>query len=92
MSDASSVQPTSEAQTSADPTLTARRILAFAIAIALGFVTIGAGIILILKTGLDATVPISFVEIPLLPLAAFPMAMFFLIWVDYFMKTKIVVD
>lgn len=92
MSDASSVQPAADAESSADPTLTPRRVLAFIIATALGLVTVGAAIIIILKTGLDATVPISFVEIPLLPLAAFPMTMFFLIWVDYFMKTKIVVD
>ncbi|HVO72047.1 MAG TPA: hypothetical protein VMT24_18485 [Aggregatilineaceae bacterium] len=88
MSDATTNLP--EAQT--DRTLTTRRVIAFGLAIALGLITSALGILLILKAGLDATVPISFVEIPLLPLAALPLTFFFLIWVDYFMKTNILPD
>jgi hypothetical protein len=76
----------------ADPTLTARRIAAFVIAFALGLGTVGLGMIFVLKTTLGATVPLSFLELPLLPLAGLPLGFFFLIWVDYFMHTKLIPD
>ena len=90
MSDVQTTNGTTEPQR--DPTLTARRLLAFVISFALGGVVVALAILFYLKTGLDATFPISTVEIPLLPIAALPMGLFFLIWIDYFMGTKIVVD
>ncbi len=89
----SDVQPTNEAAAETkDPTLGPRRLLAVVISLVLGAVVVALGIFLILKTDLGATFPISDREVPLWPLATIPMALFFLIWIDYFMGTKIVVD
>ena len=89
MSDVQAVEPTPEA--SNDPTLGPRRVVAFVLSFALGFGTIAAGIILILHTGLGASFPMAFIpNVPLLPIAGVPMGFFFLIWVDFFMGTKIV--
>ena len=89
----SDVQPANGAgEANVDRTLTARRILVVVISFVLGAVVVALGIIFFLKTGLDATFPISSVEVPLLPLATLPMGLFFMIWLDYFMGTKIVVD
>lgn len=76
-----------------DPSLVGRRIVAFIISFALGTAVVGLLIIFYLKTGLDASFPIAFIpNVPLLPLAALPTGFFFLIWVDYFMGTKIIPD
>ncbi|MEP7285330.1 MAG: hypothetical protein ABI947_06135 [Chloroflexota bacterium] len=76
-----------------DSTLGTRRLVAFIISIVLGTATIGIGEIVLLHTNLAAAFPIAFIpEVPLLPLASIPMSFFFLIWIDYFMGTKIVVD
>ena len=80
------------ADANADRTLGPRRALVVVISFVLGAIVVALGIIFFLKTGLDATFPISSVEVPLLPLATLPMAFFFMIWLDYFMGTKIVVD
>lgn len=87
----SDVQPTNGTE-NRDATLGARRLLAVIIAAILGGITVALGIIFFLKAPLMDTIPISTVEVPLLPLAALPMSLFYLIWIDYFMGTKIVVD
>ena len=91
MSDVQAVDAIPEA--SNDPTLGPRRVVAFILAFALGFGSIAAGIILILHTGLNASFPMAFIpNVPLLPVAGLPMGFFFLIWVDFFMGTKILPD
>jgi hypothetical protein len=87
------VQPgNGTAEPTQDRTLTARRALVFVLSFALGAIVVALGIIFYLRTGLDATFPISSVEVPLWPIATLPMGFFFMIWLDYFMGTKIVVD
>ncbi len=76
-----------------DTTLGPRRILAFIISFVLGAVVIALLILIVLKANpLTATIPISTVNILLWPLATIPMGLFFLIWVDYILRTGIVVD
>ena len=87
MSDASNTETTN------DPSLAGRRIVAFIISFALGAAVVAAGIIFYLKTGLDASFPMAFIpNVPLLLVAGVPAGFFFLIWVDYFMGTKIIPD
>jgi hypothetical protein len=92
MSDVQSTNQTASESTNNDSNLGLRRLIAAVIAFTLAAVVVAAGIILYLKTGLNATFPISDREVPLWPLATLPMGLFFLIWLDYFMNTKIVVD
>ncbi len=76
-----------------DSTLVPRRILAFVISFALSAVIIALAIVIVLKADpLTATIPISTLNILLWPLATIPMGLFFLIWVDYILRTGIVVD
>src|SRR5438128_1109789 len=82
----SNVQKTEGAaadQSSGDTTLGARRLLAWIISFVLGGGVTALGILFVLKTNLFDTIPISTIELPLLPVAALPMGLFFLIWVDY---------
>jgi len=89
----SDVQPTNGTpEEKRDATLGARRLLAVLLSIILGGITVTFLILVALRAPLMDTIPISSVEIPLLPLATLPMALFYLIWIDYFMGTKIVVD
>ncbi|HRE48267.1 MAG TPA: hypothetical protein PLD47_11120 [Aggregatilineales bacterium] len=81
-----------------DTTLNARRILIWVVSIALSLPA-AASMFFILPAifgkpfiPLNARLPISFVEIPLLPLCMIPMAFFLLIWLDYFTGTKILPD
>ena len=74
-------------------TLTTRRVVAIVASIALGAVAVALAILFYLKTDpLTATLPISTLNIPLWPLATIPMSLFFLIWIDYLMGTRIVAD
>ncbi len=83
----------SPAQGTRDTTLTARRILAFVISFGLGAVVIALAIVVVLKANpFTAAIPISSVNILLWPLATIPLGLFFLIWVDYILRTGIVVD
>ncbi len=83
----------SSSEATRDSTLVPRRILAFVISFALGAVIIALAILIVLKANpLTATIPISTVNILLWPLATLPMGLFFLIWVDYILRTGIVVD
>jgi hypothetical protein len=94
-------QPPADAGTATpkqDPTLRARQLLAWVISFAVGGIGSAAGFYILPGIfgkpiiPLTARLPISFVEIPLLPLAALPAGLFVLIWVDYFMGTKILPD
>lgn len=87
----SDLQQTEETQEqTGDRTLRARRLLVWVISTLLGFVTVSAVTLFYLKAGLDATFPISTVEVNLVLVTTLPMALFFMIWLDYFMGTKIV--
>jgi hypothetical protein len=89
----SDVQPNNgAAEATDDRTLGPRRALVVVLSFALGAIVVALGILFFLKTGLDATFPISSVEIPLWPIATLPMGFFFMIWLDYFMGTRMVVD
>lgn len=90
MSDAPQTPETSERQ---DSGLGARRVVAFVISTILGTAVTAVAIITLMRTDLSASFPIAFINnVPLLPLGALPMSLFFLIWVDYFMGTKILPD
>ncbi len=76
----------------ADPTLLPRRVLVWVLSVVIGGALVALTIKFFLKTELNATVPISFVEVPLLPLATLPMALFVMIWLDALFHTRIVND
>lgn len=85
--------PNTSVATSNDSSLVARRIVAFIISFVLGFAVVGAGIITFLKTDIWASFPMAFIpNVPLFIVAGIPAGFFFLIWVDYFMGTKIIPD
>jgi hypothetical protein len=75
-----------------DPTLIPRRAVAWALAAVLGGSVVALVIRFYLRTELNATVPISFIEVPLLPLTAIPMTFFFVIWTDKLFNAKIIND
>ena len=88
----SDVPNNSEAATN-DSSLVARRIVAFIVSFALGGAAVAAGMIFYLKTDLSASFPMAFIpNVPLFLVAGIPAGFFFLIWVDYFMGTKIIPD
>jgi len=89
---AATTPPPPDAEQSKDPNLLPRRVLCWVVLALLGGTTVALGIQFILRTSLMETVPISFVEVPLLPLAAFPMTLFFMLWLDILFKSKIVND
>ena len=85
--------PNTSESTSNDPSLVGRRIVAFIISFALGGIVVALGIIFFLKTDLSASFPMAFIpNVPLFLVAGIPAGFFFLIWVDYFMGTKIIPD
>ncbi len=83
---------------SSDPTLGARRLLVLVVSFALGFVLSAAALVVFPavfnkpQVPFDAVVPISVLQLPLLPLATIPTGLLVMIWIDYFMGTKIVPD
>ncbi len=92
MTDQPTTAANSDDKPKTDPALFARRAMVWVLSALAAGTTCALVIKFFLKTELTATVPISFVEIPLLPLAAFPLTLFFMIWFDYFLKTRIVND
>jgi len=80
-----------------DPTLTLRRVMVWVVAVILAIITsafiLQFGVSLIWPNNgsipLDSTIPISFVNLPLLPLAAVPLTLFWMIWIDHFFRTRI---
>lgn len=79
------------AEAPADTTLSARRLLVWVLAFVIGGV-VSALVMVGTRIPLDATLLLSFINIPFLPLVAIPAGFFFVIWIDYFMGTKIVPD
>ena len=83
-----------------DPTLRLRQLLVWVVSVVLAVATT----IFILRIAvpavwpnngpipLDANVPISFLNLPLLPLVALPLTFLFVIWVDFFIRAKVVND
>ena len=100
MTDKPTAVPTPEADTKPDPTLVSRQLIVWGISVVAAVVSC----ILILqvivpaiwpnngKIPLDAHVPISFLDLPLVPLILVPLTLFFVIWVDYFFRAKVVND
>lgn len=74
-----------------DPTLNARRLLVWGLSFVTGVVVTALGM-LATRIPLDATLPISFLQIPMLPLTAIPAGLFFVIILDVFMGTRILPD
>lgn len=84
-------ESSSEAGERKDPTLNARRLLVWGLSFVLGVAATGLAM-LATRIPLDGTLPISFLNIPMLPLAAIPAGLFFVIILDIFMGTRIVPD
>jgi hypothetical protein len=93
MSDKPEVSAAAKPQSSekTDASLNARRLLTWAISAGTG-VVLTIIVLLLVNIPLDATLLISFVEVPFLPLAALPMVLLCFIWVDYFLGTRILPD
>ncbi len=99
MTDKPTTAPTENAAP-ADQTLQFRRILVWVIALVLALLTSFAilqfGVSLIWPNNgsipLNETFPLSFVNVPLLPLMMIPMTLFWVIWVDHFMNARVVND
>lgn len=92
MSDKPTAAQTPAPETAVDPSLFPRRVLVWVLSVLIGGSLVALGITFILRTSIFETVPISFLEVPLLPLAAFPMTLFIMIWLDVVFKSKIVND
>jgi len=100
MTDKATATPAPEAEERPDPTLRPRQILVWVISFVLAFISV----VLILQVivpaiwpnngsiPLIAYIPISFLDLPLVPLMLIPLTLFFVIWVDYFFHTRVVND
>ncbi len=81
-----------------DPVLGARRLLVWVLGFVLGGLlaalsfAVFPGLFNKPAIALNATVPISVLELPLLPLVTLPLGFLCVIWLDYFMGTKILPD
>jgi hypothetical protein len=100
MTDKATAAPTPAAETKPDPTLRPRQIMVWVISFVLSLV-FGALILQVIvpaiwpnngRIPLNATIPISFLDLPLLPLMAIPLTLFFVIWIDYFFHARVVND
>ena len=95
MSDAP-VQPAGssvpETTSSSDKTLRARQLLVIVLSFALGTVITAIFMIVFLKVGLNVTFPMSNWEFPLIVAATIPMGFLVMVWLDYFMGTKLLPD
>jgi hypothetical protein len=91
---------TPEPEGAPDPTLQPRQISVWVISFVLAFVSSWLILQVIVpaiwpnngRIPLTAYVPISFLDLPLLPLILIPLTLFFVIWVDYFFHTRVVND
>jgi hypothetical protein len=100
MTDKATTTSTPEVEAQADPTLRPRQILVWVISFVLAFLSV----VLILQVivpaiwpnngsiPLTASIPISFLDLPLVPLLLIPLTLFFVVWVDYFFHTRVVND
>ncbi|MBX3083098.1 MAG: hypothetical protein KF716_15815 [Anaerolineae bacterium] len=80
------------AASNSDKTLRARQWLVVVLSFAIGAVITAIFMIAFLKVGLDVTFPMSNWEFPLIVAATIPMGFLVMIWLDYFMGTKILPD
>jgi len=94
------VQPVDDSQPKAEPGLLLRRAIVWIVALIMAIV-VGALILQVIvpaiwpnngRIPLDALIPISFVNIPLLPIMAIPLTILFMIWLDFIFRTRIVND
>jgi hypothetical protein len=81
-----------DAAATPDRTLRARQWLVVVLSFALGTVITAVCQIVLLRVGLDVTFPVSSWEVPLIIAATIPMGFLLMIWLDYFMGTKILPD
>ena len=95
MSDAP-VQPAGSSKpattSSTDKTLRARQYLVIVLSFVIGAVITAIFMAVFLKVGLTVTFPMSNWEFPLLFAATIPMGFLVMIWLDYFMGTKLLPD
>ncbi|MHB8629457.1 MAG: hypothetical protein ACYDBJ_23935 [Aggregatilineales bacterium] len=100
MTDKATTTPAPAAETKPDPTLQPRQILVWVVSVVLAFISAGLILQVIVpaiwpnngRIPLNATIPISFLDLPLLPLILIPLTLFFVIWVDYFFHAHVVND
>ena len=95
MSDTPANKGTTAPETASDdPSLGPRRLVAFIISFVLGVAVVELLEVTYLRVpAFTASFPIAFLpEVPLWPLAGLSMGFFFLIWVDFFMGTRIIPD
>lgn len=94
------VQPAVPEQPARDTGLLIRRAVVWIVSLILALV-VGALILQVIvpaiwpnngRIPLDALIPISFVNIPLLPIMAIPLTILFMIWLDFIFRTRIVND
>jgi hypothetical protein len=76
----------------ADRTLRARQLLVVVLSFAIGAAISAVAQIVLLRVDLSVTFPVSSWEIPLIAASTLPMGFFVMIWLDYFMGTKILPD
>jgi hypothetical protein len=81
-----------DAASAADRTLRARQLLVVVLSFAIGGAITAIAQITLLRVDLSVTFPVSSWEVPLIIAATIPMGFFVMIWLDYFMGTKILPD
>jgi len=100
MTDKTTAATPAEEQPKVEPGLMLRRVIVWIVSFILALI-IGALILQVVvpaiwpnngRIPLDALIPISFVNIPLLPIMAIPLTIFIMIWVDFIFHTRIVND
>jgi hypothetical protein len=89
---AASATPDETGKPAEDRSLMARRVLVWVLSFVIGAVVTALCQIFLLRVGLDVTFPLSSWEVNLLLFATIPMGFFILIWLDYFMGTRILPD
>ena len=100
MTDKATAAPTSDAGATPDPTLRPRQIMVWVISFLLALFAAALILQVIVpaiwpnngRIPLNAYIPISFLDLPLLPLILIPLTLFFVIWVDYFFHARVVND
>ena len=98
MTDQATATPPADAKP--DPTIQPRQILVWVISAVLAVITAIVLLQVVVpaiwpnngRIPLNASIPISFLDLPLLPVMIIPLTLFFVIWVDYFFHAKVVND
>jgi uncharacterized integral membrane protein len=89
---AASSSPDASAGTQNDRTLRARQWLVVVLSFVLGTAITALCMILLLRVDLSVTFLMAAWEVPLIIAATIPMGFLIMIWLDYFMGTKILPD